>query len=210
MTTVTKAQLQKMLIASGIGFVAGGGGMMAFLTLGFEPVWEGGRVAVGGVGVVYLLTGLFTFLGALVPGVGAKVLNVADREELVELRTVLMGSAVSVIALGVMLLALASSGPGGPVPDGVAIGAVGLALVTMAVVSLRQWRLYDELWRQLSWESSVFAMSILLPVLMIWAVSVRLGYLSTMEPLTVIALAAGSILVGAFIAAGRRGLLAPR
>lgn len=208
--TMTKAQVQKVVVAMGLGFLSGVGGMLAFFALGFEPVWEGGRVAVGGVGVVYLVTGLFTLLGAFLPGVGAKVLNVADKEELLELRAILTGSALSAVALGLMLLALAGSGPGGAVPDAVAVGAVALAVLTMIIVTLRQWRLYDELWRQLSWESSAFAMSILLPVLVIWAVAVQLGYLSSMAPLTVIALAAGSILVGAFIAAGRRGLLAPR
>jgi len=78
------------------------------------------------------------------------------------------------------------------------------------VIGVQQWRLYDELWRQLSWESSAFAMSILLPILLIWGVAVHLGWLSALDPLLVIAVAAASMLVGAFIAAGRRGMLAPR
>lgn len=210
MSRITKAQLQKTALAAGLGFVAGGIGMSAFLALGFDMVWEADRIAVGGVGVVYLMTGLFTLFGAWAPGVGAKVLNVADREELVELRTILIGSGVSVIALGVALLVLACSGDGGGVPDAIAVGVVALSALIIAVVSIRQWPLYDELWRQLSWESSAFGMSILLPVLMIWATAVHLGYLASMGPLTVIAVVAGSVLVGAFIAAGRRGLLAPR
>lgn len=210
MSTTPQAKIRKMLLASGLGFISGVGGMMAFFSLGFEPVWEGGRVAAGGVGVVYLMTGLFTLAGALMPGVGAKVLNVSDEEELREMRSILVGSAISVIAMGIMLLVLAGSGPGGAVPDAVTVGAVGIALITMIVVSVRQWAQYDELWRRLSWESSAFALSVLLPTVLVWAVAVHLGYLSAMEPLLVISLLAGSILVGAFIAAGRRGLLVPR
>ena len=210
MTRVTKAQFQKTALAAGLGFVAGGIGMSAFLALGFDMVWEADRIAVGGVGVIYLMTGLFTLFGAWAPSVGAKVLNVADREELVELRTILIGSGISVIALGVALLVLANSGAGGSVPNIVAVGAVGISALIIGVISIRQWPLYDELWRQLSWESSAFGMSILLPVLLIWATAVHLGYLASMGPLTVIAVAAGSVLAGAFIAAGRRGLLAPR
>lgn len=201
---------RKMMVGAGLGALAGAGGMATFLALGGEPVLEEGRIAVGGVGVVYLMTGMFTLLGAILPGLGAKILNVGDRDELVEMRPVLTGSALSSIALGVMLLALAGSGPQGAVPDAVVIGTVGLALSTIIVFSVRVWRLYDELWRQLSWESSAYALYLLLPALLIWAVAVQLGHLPSMEPLMMIALAFGSILAGAFIAAGRRGLLAPR
>lgn len=143
-------------------------------------------------------------------GIGAKLLNVSDVEELVEQRAILSGSALTVITLGVMLLCLAAAGPGGLVPDAVALAAVAVAFVSTVVVSLRQWRLYDELWQQLSWESSAFAMALILPVLILWGTAAQLGYVGSMDPLAVIALAAGSVLAGATIAAGRRGLLAPR
>lgn len=210
MTTLDQAKIRKTILAFVLGALGGGGAMAAFLWLGFEPGWRVEQVAVGGVGVVYLVTGLFTLGGTLMPGMGARVLNVADREELVEMRNMLVGSSVSAIALGIMLLALVGSGPGGAVPDIVVIAAVGLSLLTIGVIGVQQWRLYDELWRQLSWESSAFAMSLLLPILLIWGVAVHLGWLSAMDPLLVIAVAAASMLVGAFIAAGRRGMLAPR
>jgi hypothetical protein len=209
--SVTKpAKLRKMMLSSGIGFIAGVGGVMGFYALGVDVEWSGGRVAAGGVGVIYLMTGLFVLLGVAVPGVGAKLLNVSDVEELVEQRAILMGSALSVITLGVMLLCLAAAGPGGLIPDAVAIAAVAVALLTSVVVYARQWRLYDELWQQLSWESSAFATTLILPVLILWGGAVQLGYVRSMDPLAVIALAAGSILAGAVIATGRRGLLAPR
>lgn len=116
MTLTSKAKVRKLMLASGLGFAAGACGMMGFLALGVAPVLDLERVVVGGVGVVYLMTGLFTLLGASLPGLGARVLNVADREELIELRAVLNGSAITVISVGAMLLALAGSGPGGTVP----------------------------------------------------------------------------------------------
>ncbi|WP_372706873.1 hypothetical protein [Brevundimonas sp.] len=209
--SVTKpANLRKTMLSSGIGFIAGVGGVMGFYALGGDVEWNGGRAAAGGVGLVYLMTGLFALLGAAVPGLGARLLNVSDIEELLEQRALLMGSALWFIAFGVMLLCLAGAGPGGFVPDALAIAAVAVAFVSTVVVTLRQWRLYDELLRQLSWESSAFATTLILPVLILWGGAVQLGYVGSIDPVAVIALASAAILAGAVIATGRRGLLAQR
>ncbi|WP_396594651.1 hypothetical protein [Brevundimonas sp. R86498] len=211
MTATRTAKIRKALLAGGLGAISGAAGMTAFLTLGLDPVWAdgvGGRVAAGGVGVVYLVTGLFILMGMALPSLGARILNVSDVEELLEQRAMLTGSAVTVLSFGTMLLCLACSGPGGFVPDPFVLGAIAGGLIVTTVVSVRQWPLYDELWRQLSWECSAFGLAVLLPVLILWGTAVQLGYAGAMDPLGVIALAAGSILVGAYIATGRRGLLA--
>jgi hypothetical protein len=199
-----------MILSGGIGFVAGLAGMVAFLHFGGDLTLEDDRLGAGAVGFVYLMAGAFTLFGAAWPGVGAKVLNVSDVDELIEQRAILMGSAVSVLAFGVMLLCLAGAGPGGVVPDWAAIAAVVAAFAISAVIYFRQWRLYDELWRKLSWESSAYALMLLFPVLIVWGGAVQLGYLAAMQPLGVVALTAGTLLAGAVIATGRRGLLAPR
>lgn len=208
--TREKPRYRKMILSGGLGFVAGLAGMMAFFHFGGDLTLQDDRVAAGAVGLVYLMAGLFTLFGAAWPGVGARVLNVSDVDELIEQRVILMGSAVSVLAFGIMLLCLAGAGPGGVVPDWAAIAAVVAAFAVSAVVYLRQWRLYDELWRQLSWESSAYALMLLFPVLIVWGGAVQLGYLAAMPPLGVIALTAASVLAGGVIATGRRGLLAPR
>lgn len=212
MSATKASKIRKALLAGGLGAISGAAGMAAFLALGIDPVWEAeggvGRVAAGGVGVVYLLTGLFILMGVALPGVGARLLNVSDVEELLEQRAILAGSALTTIALGLMLLCLAGAGTGGFVPDAVVVTVTVAALVASVVIGLRQWHLYDELWRRLSWECSAFALALLLPVLILWGAAVQLGYVGTMDPLGVIALAAGSLVVGAYIAAGRRGLLA--
>jgi len=212
MSATKASKIRKAMLAGGLGAVSGAAGMAAFLALGIDPVWEAeggvGRVAAGGVGVIYLLTGLFILMGVALPGLGARLLNVSDVEELLEQRAILAGSALTTIALGIMLLCLAGAGPGGFVPDVFVLAAIAGALIVSVVMSVRQWPLYDELWRQLTWEYSTFALALLLPVLILWGAAVQLGYLETIDPLGVIALAAGSLLVGAWIAAGRRGLLA--
>ncbi|MBX9616063.1 MAG: hypothetical protein K2X25_10750 [Caulobacteraceae bacterium] len=214
MTATKTSKIRKALLAGGLGAISGAAGMTAFLALGIDPVWEAeggvGRVAAGGVGLVYLISGLFILIGTTLPGFGARVLNVSDVEELLEQRAILNGSALTVIAVGIMLLCLAGAGPGGFVPDAFVLAAIAGAMIVTTVISVRQWPLYDELWRQLSWECSAFAMGLLMPALILWGAAVQLGYLAAMEPLGVIALAAGALLAGAMIASGRRGLLAPR
>jgi len=206
---VTKQnKTMKALLGGGLGFISGIAGVLGFYALGGDLEWDGGRAAAAVVGIVYLATGLFTLLGAALPRLGARLLNVSDVEELVDQRAMLVGSAVTAIAFGIMLLCLAGAGDDGFVRNDVAVGAIVLAFVVTAAVSLRQWRLYDELWRQLSWESSAFGMALILPVLVLWAAAVHLGYLASMDPLGVIAWLSAAILVGAVIATGRRGLLA--
>lgn len=208
MSRTKQDKVRKALLSSGVGFIAGVAGVLGFYALGIDGDWGGGRTAATAVGVVYLATGLFTLMGAAAPRLGARLLNVSDVEELVEQRAILMGSAVAVIAFGVMLLCLTGAGAGGYVSEAVAIGAVVVGLLVITVVSIRQWRLYDELWRQMSWESSAFALSLLLPVLILWSAASHLGYVGPMDPLGVIALASGAVLAGAVVATGRRGLLA--
>ncbi|RHW17842.1 hypothetical protein D1610_04795 [Sphingomonas gilva] len=203
---------RKPVISAAIGALFGFGAMMGFLNLGGEvsASWSGGRIALSGVGFVYLLTGLFVGFGILAPSLGARVLNVGDAEELREQRAILSGSALSMGAFGAMLLLLAAAGAGGFVADWVAIAAMLASIAINIAIYLRQWRLYDELWRQLSWEGSAFAMHLLLPALILWAGLAHLGHLPAIDPLGVVALAAAAVLLGAFMAAGRRGLLAQR
>ena len=210
MNATRQAKTRKTLLSAGLGFIAGIGGVLGFYALGADLDWGGGRAPAAAIGVVYLATGLFTLLGTMAPGLGAKVLNVADAEELVEQRAILLGSSASMIALGLMLLSLAGAGPGGFIRDEVAMAMIAIALIGATVVSVRQWRLYDELWRQLSWEGSAYAMGLVLPLMVIWGAAVHLGYVASMDPLAVIAMVLAAVLAGAFIATGRRGLLTPR
>lgn len=203
---------RKPVISAAIGALFGFAGMLAFLNLGSDAIatWSGGQIVAGGVGVVYLVTGLFVGLGLLAPSLGARVLNVGDAEELREQRAILAGSALSMGAFGAMLLLLAAAGPGGLVADWVVIAAMLASLALNIAIYLRQWRLYDELWRQLTWESSAFAMHLLLPALILWGGLAHLGDLPAIDPLGIVALAAAAVLLGAFMAAGRRGLLVQR
>ena len=104
---------------------------------------------------------------------------------------------------------LSSSKRGGIVADAVVLGATALVVLTVTLLTWYSYRRFDELWRQMSNESSAAALGLLLPALLVWGVLAHLGR-AEFSPLGVIALIAATILVGSFIAVGRRGMLAPK
>jgi hypothetical protein len=109
--------------------------------------------------------------------------------------------------LGLALFLLALAGPDGPVSATLALGALGGALLLMAGIYLTQWHLFDELWRQLSWECAGMAFSIALPLITFWGALAHLGLATNFTPLGVIAALMASLLIGSFAAIGRRGML---
>ncbi len=192
------------------------GGIVGYLSIE-AYVWFGGgaelaevnpmRLVLSAVGMVYLLMAVFVGLGTLVPRAGAKLLNVADSDDLIDQRAMLLGSSASSGALGAALMLMAASGTGGSVPDGLALASLAFALVLGTVLTILQWRHYDELMRQVSWESSAFGLGLLFPALVAWAALAHLGWTAALDPLGVIALSASTLLIGTFFAAGRRGML---
>lgn len=200
----------KPVLSGLIGAIAGYLAITGYMELGggaelaqVNPM----RLVLSCVGMVYLAMGLFAGLGTLVPRVGAKLLNVAGSEDLLDQRALLMGGSVSSGVIGAALMLLAASGPGGSVPDEMALGSLAFALLFSIAITVLQWRHYDELMRQVSWEGSAFGLALLSPALVAWAALAHLGWSAALDPLGVIALLTSALLIGTLIAAGRRGML---
>ena len=208
--TEPKSKIGKSLLAMSLGAFSGFLAMYAFLQLEDRYEMTDGAVALGGVGLIYLLTGGVVLFGTLAPAAGAKVLNAEDAEELREMRSVLFGSSAVFIISGIAMVALSLAAPVGPVAPIVAVGLVVVAFVAAFVITKLQWDQYDELYRAISWEGSAYALGLLLPILFVWGALVQVGWLDSFEPLMVLAVAALLILVGTFIASGRRGMLKQR
>lgn len=169
-----------------------------------------GGAALAGVGVVYAFMGLFVGLGVAFPGLGARMLNVADIDDLADQRALLAGSAVCCTALGLAMMLVAISEPLGPVPGTLAVAALALSMVVAAAITIVQWHLYDELWRGISMEASAVTLGIVFPIVTIWAALAHIGSAAPIDPLGLIALLAAAMLLASFVAAGRRGLLVPQ
>jgi hypothetical protein len=121
----------------------------------------------------------------------------------------LIASGVVFLVLGSAQLLLAMAATGGPLPPIVAISAMALAITMTGVLSWLQWSRYDELLKQVSWESSAFALAVLGALLLGWAILAQFGTGVAIDPMGLIAMLMGSILVGSFVATGRRGMLMP-
>ena len=193
-----------------IGGVFGFLGMKFGMESGLGPLLVGagpGAVALAGCGLVFGLMGLFVGLGAAIPALGAKVLNVGGREDIDEQRAMLAGSAVSCTALGIGMILLALATPGGAVPSGVGVAAFGFALFLTTAITVLQWPHYDELWRQMSFEGAAWGGTLIAMSLLIWAALAVTGQVGLPDPAGLITMIMGLTLLGSFIAIGRRGLL---
>lgn len=107
------------------------------------------------------------------------------------------------------MVLLSSSGRGGTVADEVVLGATAFVVLAVTLLTWHSYRQFDELWRQMSNEGSAATLGLLIPALLVWGVLAHLGR-AEFSPSDVIALIAATILLGSFIAIGRRGMLAPK
>src|SRR3546814_16122315 len=97
-TEVHAPSRRKMALQALIGALAGGGGMFALMWLldGETLHWQPSQIILAGVGLIYVLMGLFVGLGVLAPrALGQRMLNVADSEEIVKERAIMGSRAVS-------------------------------------------------------------------------------------------------------------------
>jgi hypothetical protein len=204
---------RKHVIGLLLGMASGLLGAMAMMWLiDSGTLGELGRsqVAAAMVGLIYCLTAAAVAFGLVSPSMGSRFLNVEDAEELLEQRRMLAFSAVSMIAMGVILFLLAVSGPGGIVEPLVAVSATVSLLCLVTVLSLAQWHLMDELLREVSSAGGNVSYYLVALIGGGWAVLAHLGYVVPPAPLDWITMFAGLALVGTFVAAGRRGMLTAR
>lgn len=208
------AKWRKLTLQLFLGALVGGGSMMAILTLTGKAMLQdmgGSRVALAGVGLIYLLIGAMVGFGAAAPKAGAKLLNVDDADELREQRGTLSLSLIIMVAIGGALIVLAlARAPG--MPGGVIEPLIAFALLVVALAgsSLLGWLAdarYDELDRQLSLEGMSYGFSFTLLVLTLWAAAAHLGLGVRLLPVDVISLLAAMLLLGLFWAVGRRGMM---
>ncbi len=188
------------------------GGVVSFVGLGVLRAEKlaADQLIVSGIGLIYLLMGLIAGFGLLAPKLGANILNVEDADEIRDQRRILTGSAICMVALGAALMALPLAGPDSAISPLTALGGLLAALVILAVISIRDWKYYDEMMLQLSRDAGNLAFCGIGGTLMIWASAASLGLIAAPTPLALVAIISGGFLMAIFIASGRRGLLIPR
>lgn len=204
---------RKAAVSAAAGAVAGFFGMIGFMRLydsGALGELGTSELVAASVGLLYVLVAAAMGIGLAFPGLGVRFLNLEDADELLEQRRMLACSAGSTAAMGATLVVLAFAGPGGVVLPGAALaGALALFAILVALyLNLR--RHMDELMRRLSQECGSLAYYLVLIVGGGWAMLAHLGFAPPPAPLDWLTMFYGLVLVAAFIANGRRGLLTPR
>ena len=197
-----------------VGAFIGGAAMAAVLAVAGSDLLDAmgpSRLALGAVGVVYALMAALVGFGLAAPRAGAALLNVGDADELRDERRGMIRSTVTMAAIGLVLVLLAlARGPGfaaGPVPPGVAMGLLLIAFSGGAIASWRWRNDFDELNHQLGLEGCFWAFCLSWALLTIWAAADFLGWGVTLTPIDVVSTLAAMMLLGAFVAIGRRGMM---
>lgn len=188
------------------------GGLVAYLGLGVlrAETMAADQLIVSGIGLVYLLMGLIVGVGLIAPKLGSSMLNVEDANEINEQRRILTGSTICMVALGAALIALPLAGPNGRISAVAGFGGLAASLLILVVISIRDWRHYDEMMMQLSRDAGNIAFCSIGGVLLIWASAASVGLTSAPTPLALVATNMGGFLLSIFVASARRGLLVPR
>jgi hypothetical protein len=83
-------------------------------------------------------------------------------------------------------------------------------LAILVVISIRDWKHYDELILRLSRDAGNFAFGSTGLILLIWASASWAGLASAPTPLALVAIVSGGFLFACFVAGARLGLLHPR
>lgn len=214
MTGQRTAKWKQSVVRTLAGALAGASAMTAVLAvagLDFLAAMGPSRVALASVGLIYAMMAAFVGFGLAAPRVGAALLNVADAEELREERR---GMAQSMLVCGgfgltLILLAIARGPafPAGAVPGGLAMAALAVLLIASAVLSWRGWGRFDELSRLLGLEGCMWGFCLSWMILTPWAAADFLGWGLRLTPIDVVTTLSAMILLGAFVAIGRRGMM---
>ena len=204
---------RKVLLQLVLGAVCGGVGMFTALTFmegrsgaKVEPVEA---VAIG-TALIFGLMGLIVTLGALMPGLGARTLNVEDREELEEQRSTLLISVVSFFLVAVIVGVLAAARGGDLIDSGTATWIVGIATSVLVVWAIRYRNRGDEMMLAAAKEAGAMTTNLLFLTFVVWAGAAQLGLAPMFDPLLFVAGFFLLYLTAIFITVGRRGLLTPR
>jgi hypothetical protein len=212
----SNAKFRKTLVQLVLGGVVGAAAMIGMLTLLERHdglLQDSGRLAALATALVYALMAAIVGLGTLVPGVGARTLNVEDAEEIAEQRQALVVGGLSFLAVAVLLGSLglartdAAAGPLSPTLAGLIAAA---SAATLVFLGIRYRHVGDEMMRLASKEASSIMLLLLLVVVGGKSAAAQLGFTAPLAPLEILAAFFALYLLAVFIAVGRRGMLAPR
>ncbi len=172
------------------------------------PALSGDAILLNFIGFIYALMGVVCGLGLILPKkMAVQMLNIEDEEELDEQRRILTGSSVIMLAIGISLCLLALSGDSAIISPEIAFSAIIISTLAAIFITVKDWKHYDELLRQMSLEATYLSFSITAMILWIWCSAAWIGWMSLPSPLIIISLISGFYIISIFIICARKGLL---
>jgi hypothetical protein len=159
------------------------------------------------IGLMYALMGASILAGSAMPRAGAAFLNVEDADEIREQKRLFLFSAVSSLLWGGALIALALAAPDGPLPQWTALIVAGVCLAVGSVLAFPMYRASDELMMAVMQEGGALSAWLLFAVVGFWASLAHLGFVQGPQPLDLLSLFYGLMLVASFIVIFRRGMV---
>ncbi len=109
-----------------------------------------------------------------------------DGEEYTAQQPILRWSALGMIVYAGAFVLLALANPASGVPQTAYFGGVVAAMVVQLAIGAYLWKIYDELWREVTKEACAVSFTIIEVVLFIWAAASIFGLGVTFDPLAVL------------------------
>jgi len=162
------------------------------------------------IGAFYVIMGMFVGGGTMLPGAGAKFLNVEDADELREQRSMLLLSSYAMSLWGAALMVLSVNGLISGLTPAVSLAIAGVLYAAGIYFAVQSYAKADELMMAVNREAGNWAYGLSFAFLGGWSALAHVGYLAPPEPLDVLSAFYALVLLATFIAAGRRGMLKTR
>lgn len=205
-----RGALLRLLVFAALGALCGFfGASLALDSIGRDVVealtWS--QASALTVGAIMLVSLLLIALGFTVPAVGMRMKLFEDRDQWEDERRLMLLSSIGCAAWMILLIALALAEPlglNGSVP---LLAGLGLLMLVLLYTCWRILSVYDELWHGLNSESCTYAFYIVFIVGGVWSAVAHLGFAAALAPLDWVTLLTVASIIGAILAAQKRGLL---
>jgi hypothetical protein len=168
---------------------------------------EASAVIAAAIGLVYGLMGVSILAGSAMPRAGAAFLNVEDADEIREQKRMFLLSGASSLLWGAALVVLALAAPDGPIAQVTALIVAAACFLVGTALCVPLYRVSDELMMAVMQEGGALSAWLLFAVVGSWATMAHLGFAQGPQPLDLLSLLYGLMLVASFIVIFRRGMV---
>lgn len=211
--TVERSKVRRILMQGFSGMIVGAGGAAAMLLVIEQrggALEEPARVGALMVALVYVLIGAIVAVGAAVPGIGTRALNVEDAADLRQQRSSLLLASLVMLLIGAGMAALAlyaGQGPDALLSRQLSLILFGGSLVAATALTIATRGIGDELTRVIGKEAGALTASLTFLLFGGWAALAHLEFAPFFAPLTLISGMLALYLLSIFVVAARRGSL---